>query len=94
MVIFAADFCKRISFEAKQDPLVIFSRMFNLLPQSPFTTSSQLANQQQPEVSPRRQTRAVNRRGREGRTLRFDKRIDLMGFQDLIQPLMERIFSR
>ena len=35
----------------------------------------EIANQQQPEVRPRRQTRAADRRRVERRTLRFDERV-------------------
>ena len=45
----------------------------------------EVANQQQPELRPRRQTRAADRRRVERRTLRFDVRVTRMPVEYLIQ---------
>ena len=44
----------------------------------------EVANQQQPEVRPRRQTRAADRRRVERCTLRFDERVKRMPVEHLI----------
>ena len=54
----------------------------------------EVANQQQPEVRPRRQTRAADCRRVEQCTLRFDERVKRMPVEYLIQSLIERMPAR
>ena len=54
----------------------------------------EVTNQQQPEIRPRRQTRAADRRRVERCTLRFDERVKRMPVEHLIQSLIERMSAR
>ncbi len=51
----------------------------------------EVADQQQPEVRARRQTRAAHRGRVERRALRFDERVEAVRVEHLIQSLIERM---
>ena len=54
----------------------------------------EVPDQQQPEVRARRQARATHCRGVEWGALRLNKRVERVGVEDLIQPLVEGMPAR
>ena len=53
-----------------------------------------VADQQQPEIRARRQTRAADRCGVKHDTSGFDELVETVRVQDVIQPLIERMPAR
>ena len=65
-------------------------------PRNPALRSNafEVADQQQAEVRPRRQTRVADRRGVERRTLAFDERVEAVRVEHLIRSVIERMPAR